>query len=50
MKYLAKYKLSKDKYLAVLDNALVIVTTDKDGKPVRWSIYHKEEKNNEKNY
>ena len=42
MKYEAKYKLGKNKYLAVLDKALVIVTTDDMGKPIRWAIFSKE--------
>lgn len=41
MKYLAKYNLSKNKYLAVLDGALVVVITDDKGKPIRWSIFKK---------
>jgi len=41
MKYEAKYWLSKSQYLAVLDKALVIVTVDKDGKPIRWAIFEK---------
>ena len=41
MKYLAKYQLSEDKYLAVLENALVIVTVDTDGKPIRYAIFKK---------
>ena len=39
MKYLAKYQLNKNQYLAVLDGALVIVTTNDDGKPIKWSIF-----------
>ena len=39
MKYIAKYWLSKHKYLAVLDDALVIVTTDDNGKDIRWCIF-----------
>jgi len=46
MKYLQGYKLNKNQYLAVLDGALVIVTTDKEGKPIRWAIFEKEEKKN----
>lgn len=41
MKYLAKYKLSKNQYLAVLSEALVIVTTDDNGNPIRWAIFKK---------
>lgn len=41
MKYEAKYWLNKRQYLAVLDKALVIVTVDKDGKPIRWAIFEK---------
>lgn len=43
MKYFGKYKLSKNQYLAVLENALVIVTTDDSGKPIRWVIFKKNE-------
>ena len=38
-KYIAKLRLSKDQYLAIMDNALVIVTEDANGKPVRWHIF-----------
>ena len=41
MKYIARYKLGKNKYLAVLDGALVIVTTDDNGNPIRWAIFKK---------
>lgn len=37
--YIAKLRLSDNQYLAVLNNALVIVTEDADGKPVRWHIF-----------
>ena len=38
-----KMKLFKDKDLVVLDKALVIVTYNKDGKPIRWAIWKKPE-------
>ena len=41
MKYLAKYNLGKNKYLAVLEDALVIVTTDDKGNPIKYSIFKK---------
>ena len=41
MKYEAEYWLNKFQYLAVLDSALVIVTVDKNKKPVRWVIFKK---------
>lgn len=43
MKYEAKLRLNERQYLAVLDEALVIVTTDEKGKPVKWVIFTKEE-------
>ena len=39
MTYKAKLWLNKNQYLAILDKALVIVTTDKTGKPIRWAIF-----------
>lgn len=39
IKYIAKLRLSNNQYLAVLSNALVIVTEDANGKPVRWHIF-----------
>ena len=39
MKYKARLWLNSRQYLAVLDKVLVIVTTDKNGKPVRWAIF-----------
>ena len=45
MKYEAKLWLNKRQYLAVLDKALVIVTTDESGKPVRWVIFNTHEGN-----
>ena len=47
MKYLAKYWLFEDKYLAVLEDALVIVTVDKDKKPIRWAIFGDNKKKKE---
>ena len=41
MKYIARYNLGKNKYLAVLDGSLVIVTTDNNGNPIRWAIFKK---------
>ena len=41
MKYEARYWLSKNKYLAVLDKCLVIVTIDDNGDPIRWAIFEK---------
>ena len=40
MEYIAKLRLNKTKYLAVLDKALVIVTEDANGKPVRWAVFN----------
>ena len=42
VKYEAKYRIGKNKYIAVLDKALVIVTTDDSGKPIRWAIFEKQ--------
>lgn len=39
MKYEAKLWLNKRQYLAVLDKALVIVTVDEKGNPIRWAIF-----------
>lgn len=39
MKYLARLWLSDNKYMALLDEAIVIVTTDDTGKDVRWCIF-----------
>ena len=45
MNYKAKLWLNNNQYLAVLDKALVIVTVDKDGNPLRYAIFDgKEEK------
>ena len=44
MEYLQKLKLNDTQYIAVLDKALVIVTTDKDGNPIRYAIFDKEDK------
>lgn len=40
MKYEAKYWLNKFQYLAILDKALVIVTVDENGKPIKWAIFN----------
>lgn len=45
-KYIAKLRLSKDQYLAIMDNALVIVTEDENGNPVRWNIFESGEQIN----
>lgn len=42
MKFKGRYWLNQYQYLAVLDGVLVIVTIDKDGKPVRWAIFGNE--------
>ena len=42
IKYIAKLRLSNNKYLAVLSNALVIVTEDANGNPIRWNIFESE--------
>lgn len=42
IKYIAKLRLSNNKYLAVLSNALVIVTEDTNGNPIRWAIFESE--------
>ena len=39
MEYKAKLKLSDRQYLAVVGDRLVIVTTDENGKPIRWAIF-----------
>lgn len=39
MSYIAKLWLNKKQYLAVLDNAIVIVTEDGNGKAIRWHIF-----------
>ena len=44
MTYEQKLWLSKNKYLAVLDKALVIVTLDDKGKEVKWAIFEKNNK------
>ena len=38
-KYKAKLWLSKYKYLAILENALAIVTCDDNGNEIRWVIF-----------
>lgn len=38
-RYIAKLWLSNRQYLAVLDNALVIVTVDESGNDIRWNIF-----------
>lgn len=41
MEYKAKLKLNERQYIAVLDKAMVVVTTDRHGKPIRWAIFKK---------
>lgn len=41
IKYEAKLRLNDRQYLAVLSNDLVIVTTDKNGEPIRYAIFKK---------
>ena len=33
--------LNKEQYLAITDKALVIVTVDANGNPIRWAIFPK---------
>ena len=47
MKYEQRLRLSKSKYIAVLDGALVIVTTNRRGEPIRYAIFEKKEKTDE---
>ena len=42
MKYEQKLWLNKYQYLAVLDKALVIVTVDENGQPIRYVIFGEE--------
>lgn len=42
MKYLKKVWLDKRKYIAMFDEAMVIVTLDENGKEVRWAIFYKQ--------
>jgi len=42
MKYIAKLQLNKQKYLAVLDEALVVVTLNENGKEIRWEIFKRD--------
>ena len=44
MKYEQKIWLSKNKYMAVLDKALVIVTLDNKGNEIKWVIFEKDKK------
>ena len=39
MEYKARYWLNKRQYIAILDGALVIVTVDKNGEPIRYAIF-----------
>ena len=41
MEYKAKLKLNDRQYIAVLEDYMVIVTTDENGKPIRWAIFGK---------
>ena len=45
-KYQMKLKLNDFQYLAVLNDALVIVTVDRDGKPIRHVIFKKDKQTN----
>lgn len=47
MKYEQRLRLSKSKYIAVLDGALVIVTTNRKGEPIRYAIFEKKEQKKE---
>jgi len=51
MKYEMKLRLNARQYLAVLDKALVIVTENEKGEPIRYAIFglktEKKEKSNE---
>lgn len=42
-RYKQKLWLSKHKYLAVLEDALVVVTLNEKGQEVRWAIFEKGE-------
>ena len=39
MEYKARYWLNKRQYIAELDGALVIVTVDENGEPIRYAIF-----------
>lgn len=39
MKYEKKLRLNDRQYLAVLDKALVVITENEDGKPIRYAIF-----------
>lgn len=43
IKYEQKIWISDRKYLAVLNNALVVVTLDQNGKPERYAIFGNKE-------
>ena len=44
MDYEQKLWLNKHQYLAVLSNALVIVTVDENKKPIKYVIFDKKER------
>ena len=46
MEYEAKLRLNSRQYLAVLSGALVIVTEDDKGEPIRWAIFGEEKADN----
>lgn len=43
-KYLEKIWLNKNKYMALMEDCLVVVTVDDDGNEVRWAIFGKEDR------
>lgn len=43
MRYKARYWLNDRQYLAVLEDCMVIVTVDENGKMVRWAIFGNKE-------
>lgn len=47
MRYLAKLTLDKTHFLAVLQEAIVIVTLNDKGQQIRWSIFNKGNKADE---
>lgn len=46
MEYEAKLRLNSRQYLAVLSGALVIVTENDKGEPIRWAIFGEEKADN----
>lgn len=39
MEYKTKLRLNDRQYIAEVDDHLVIVTEDENGKPIRWAIF-----------